>query len=150
MDEIPVHDSNNFNNVLLIIGWQHCPYSHRAYESLPELKDKLLQFDPGLRIVVHITERLASLNTVLIPKCLGAFLKWSPYIMYIPGDLWNRAIEDSSFIIQGGIYVMNGERLDEDQIIPRNYRFKNTPDDIIEWLELCKGDLLLSVKCPEE
>jgi hypothetical protein len=171
MDEIPLHDANNFNDVLLIICWKGCPHAIRTYEILQDLRDKLLQWNPGLRIVIHVTDRIAQIKTPLIPRCLEFFLKWSPCIMYISGDQWNQAIFDPCFVIREDMFVLNGKvsriEIDKHKTNSVNrigfastndgvYEFRHTndgfntnPDSIIEWLKTCKIDRVISIKEPD-
>jgi hypothetical protein len=135
------------------------------------LKEKLLQFDPGLRIIIHVTDILGRFNTPLIPKCLEFFLKWSPCIMYIPGDLWTQAMHDPNFVIREGIFVMNGELvplntpeaerpngfMNSIQACDDKYQFRyvsngtsNDPDSVLNWLRTCNIASSFPIKCPEE
>lgn len=44
-----------------------------AYQTLPELKNKLSQFDQEFRVIIHVNETLTTFNTPLIRKCLEKF-----------------------------------------------------------------------------
>lgn len=97
---------------------------------------KLRSIIPDLRFhTINLPKEGIGFNNNISPDYLRHYIRWTPMVFLVPGQVWDTAMVDThkSIPIKDGVHIMNGRWESDRVVFEKKYNYFNI-DDYGRWL----------------